>query len=333
MSGVPTLEVRGLNLGFDLFEGRSHVLNDVALEIRKGERVALVGESGCGKSVFVRLVLGLLNQRNLHVDGSIRFDGQDLRTLSATAWREIRGRRISMIFQDPIAALNPVFTIGDQLSEVIKRGGTARGHRHALEIARDALRLVAIEDPDRVLASYPFQLSGGMNQRVLITMALVNRPELVLADEPGTALDVTVQEQTLRLMRQLTQEVGAALLLIAHNLGVVREFAERAYVMYAGTIVEEGTVEALFQDPKHPYTQALIAAVPRLTGGVLPKSIAGYVPDYTTPPPGCRFHPRCPHATEQCKSRPPLIELGPDRRVACVLYAEQQPENATMGHA
>jgi peptide/nickel transport system ATP-binding protein len=330
MTDAPLLEIEDLHLRFHLFEGVSHVLKAVAMQVRNGERVALVGESGCGKSVLARTVLGLVNRRNVEVSGRIRYHGDDLLQLSAGRWRDLRGRKISMIFQDPVAALNPVFTIAEQFSEVIRRGETAGRRAQVLEVARQALLQVAIDEPDRVLRSYPFQLSGGMNQRVLIAMALVNRPELVLADEPGTSLDVTVQEQTLHLMTRLTHDAGAAVLLIAHNLGVVREFAERVYVMYAGTIVEEGTVGEVFRDPKHPYTRALFEAVPRLTGGGMPRSIDGMVPDYTRPPEGCRFHPRCPHATERCRREPPNLAISPGRRVKCVLY-EGEPAAAFHG--
>ncbi len=331
MSEAPLLEVRDLSLSFRLFEGVSRVLNGVNLAIRAGERVALVGESGCGKSLLARTVLGLLSARNVAISGEIRFRGDNVLAMPRGQRRALRGRKISMIFQDPMAALNPVFTIADQMCEVIARGGQARNRRAAFELARESLLQVAIDEPDRVLASYPFQLSGGMAQRVLIGMALVNRPDLVLADEPGTSLDVTVQEQTLRLMTRLTRENGAAVLLIAHNLGVVRAFAERVYVMYAGSIVEEGSVEDLFRDPRHPYTRALFAAVPRLTGGGLPRAIEGMVPDYTRAPEGCRFHPRCPQAQAVCRRPPPKTTVAPDHSVHCVLYAGAPAEAAQHG--
>lgn len=325
---APLLEITDLHLGFSLFEGRSHVLNGIALSVEKGERVAIVGESGCGKSVTARAILGLLRQRNVSITGSIRFHDRELVGMRGRDWREIRGRRIAMIFQDPTAALNPVFTIGDQLYNVIRYGGEGCSRREAYEIAFEALRRVAIVDPDRVLNAYPFQLSGGLAQRVLITMALVNRPELVLADEPGSALDVTVQEQTLLLMRELTEESQAAVLIITHNLGVVREFAQRVYVMYAGSIVEEADVDTLFSRPAHPYTRALLDAVPKLSGGSLPRPIGGMVPDYTRPPAGCRFHPRCAHALPRCSERPPVIELGAGHRMACILDAGPVPARA-----
>ena len=225
-----------------------------------------------------------------------------------------------MIFQDPMAALNPVFTVRDQLLYVIRLGGV-RDRKEAKEMARSGLRRAAITDPDRVLDAYPFQLSGGLAQRVMITMALVNKPELVIADEPGSALDVTVQEQTLQLMRELTQDDGAAVLIITHNLGVVRQFAQRVYVMYAGMIVEEADAETLFDAPAHPYTRALLDAVPRLTGDGLPKTIEGVVPDYRSAPSGCRYRTRCPFAEAECRQQPPIVEVGAGHRIACFLPA------------
>ena len=318
------LEIRDLHMRFSLFEGLSHVLNGVSLSVEPGERVAIVGESGCGKSVTVRAILGLLQQKNISIEGSIRFHDTELLELREREWRQIRGRRISMIFQDPMAALNPVFSVQDQMLNVIRRGGRAESASEAYKIACEALRRVAITDPDRVLAAYPFQLSGGLAQRVMITMALVNRPELVLADEPGSALDVTVQEQTLRLMHELTQEAGAAVLIITHNLGVVREFAQRVYVMYAGSIAEEADVDTLFRNPVHPYTRALLEAVPKLTGTGLPRPIEGMVPDYTAAPSGCRFHPRCEFAEAACRNAPPVVNLTDGHRVACVLPAKER---------
>lgn len=318
----PLLRVCDLHLRFKLFEGISHVLKGVNLEVGRGERVALVGESGCGKSVTLRLIMGLVRQNNTLIEGRIEFDGLDMLHSPTARLSDLRGRRICPIFQDPMASLNPTFTILDQMSAVIRRGGKARRKAEIYELARSALKQVAIADPERVLSAYPFQLSGGLNQRVLIAMALVNQPDLILADEPGTALDVTVQEQTLRLMRRLTEEVHSAVLLITHNLGVVREFADRVYVMYAGSVVEEGPTRQIFTTPKHPYTRALMASVPKLSGGQLPQGIEGYVPDYTKPPSGCRFHPRCPHVRATCQQDQPLRDLGNGHRVACVLYEE-----------
>jgi peptide/nickel transport system ATP-binding protein len=320
---APLLDIVDLELSLADFEGTAHILNGVRLSVSAGERVALVGESGCGKTLTARMIMGLFQARGARVAGRIRFGDDDLLTLDGSGWNRLRGRRLTMIFQDPAAALNPTFTIGDQLATVIRRGGPADRRKATRALAREALAAVAIVDPDRVLDSYPFQLSGGLNQRVLIAMALVNRPALVLADEPGTALDVTVQAQTLALMRELTDAAGAAVLLITHNLGVVRNFAQRVYVMYAGSIVEEAPVAELFAAPRHPYTQALFAAVPRLTGDRLPVGIEGAVPDYRAPPSGCRFHPRCPHAQPACRRPPPVVAVTPSHMVACVLYRER----------
>ncbi len=316
------LEIAGLDLRFRTFEGPAHVLRGIDLGLDAGERVGLVGESGCGKSVLLRSILGLHDARRSRLSGSIRFEGQELAGQPERTLRRLRGDRITMIFQDPGAALNPVFTIGDQLADVVLQHGRAPSRRQADVMLRAALRAVAIDEPDRVLQSYPFQLSGGMNQRVMITMALVNAPRLILADEPGTALDVSVQEQTLWLMRRLTEASGTAVLMITHNLGVVREFAQRVAVMYAGTIVEEAPCDALFATPRHPYTRALLTAVPRLTGSALPAPIPGGMPDYVQPPPGCRFAPRCPQASAACAVPPEMVDLGAGHRVACVLYSE-----------
>ncbi len=318
MSAEPILAVEDLHLRIRQFEGEAHILNGVSLRLGAGERVALVGESGCGKSSTALIAMGLMNSGNMSVDGRVMLEGTDLLGLGEREWRNIRGRQISMVFQDPGAALNPVFTVGDQLATAIRRGDPGTSLAEAQERAAEALRHVHVVDSERVLASYPFQLSGGLNQRILITMALVNRPRVVVADEPGSALDVTVQEQTLRLMKALTDEVGAAVLLITHNLGVVRTFAQRVYVMYSGTIVEEAETARLFETPRHPYTKALLAAVPRLTGEGLPQPIPGQVPDYTNPPAGCRFQPRCPHARADCVD-PPFAEPEPGHRVRCVL--------------
>ena len=316
---MPLLDIRDLCVEFSVFEGLSRVVEGVSLAVRRGEKVAIVGESGCGKSVTARVVLGLLRERNVSIRGNVRFDGEELLAYPERKWRRVRGRRIAMIFQDPEAALNPVFTVGAQLATVARRGGSAGSRRAAYKLSEEMLRRVAVDDPYRVLNSYPFQLSGGLNQRILISMALINRPDLVIADEPGTALDVTVQQQTLQLMNDLTRADGAAVLLITHNLGVVREFAERVYVMYAGNIVEESTTEQLFRSPQHPYTKALLRAVPRLSARVSPVGIDGSVPDYVSLPPGCRFSPRCPHVRESCNAPVPMVGTAGDTRVRCVL--------------
>jgi len=266
-----TLAISDLKLTFKSYSGLSEVLHGISLDIAPGETVALVGESGSGKSVTARIILGLLQRLpNARISGQVMFDGRDLEKLGEAERYALRGTAMSMIFQDPTSALNPVFTIDVLFHEVLKRRNPSISAQEARAKAKAALEEVAITEPERVLQSYSFQLSGGMNQRVMIAMALVNEPKLLLADEPGTALDVTVQAQTLKLMADLVERHGTSVLFISHNLGVVREFADRVYVIYKGRIVETGPTEALFDNPQHPYTKALLRAVPRITGGGIP---------------------------------------------------------------
>ena len=266
------LSIESLELSFELYKRNLKVLNNINLNVFKGEKIAVVGESGSGKSVMLRIILGILNDKNALIGGKVFFDSIDLRSQKENYMKNnIRGREISMIFQDPMASLNPVFTIRDQITNVIKLKNKKLKKNEVEGIAFDQLKKVSINDIGRVLDSYPFQLSGGMAQRILIIMALMNNPKIVLADEPSTALDVTLQKQALNLMNELANEIQSAVLLVTHNLGVVREFAERVYVIYRGTIVEEGLVDDIFNNPQHPYTIALLEAVPRLTGDGLPK--------------------------------------------------------------
>lgn len=265
------LDIRSLRLSFCGWAGETEALRGISLHVSAGERVALVGESGSGKSVTARAVLGLLQESPLvRTSGDLIFEGQDLVSLPPAKWRALRGTAMSMVFQDPTASLNPAFTIESQFREVLRRRNPDIGRAEARARADALIHSVMIPDGERVLASYPFQLSGGMNQRLMIAMALANHPSLLIADEPGTALDVTVQAATLRLMHDLVERSGTAVLFISHNLGVVREFADRVYVIYRGRIVEHGSAEALFQSPGHAYTRALMAAAPRLTGGGMP---------------------------------------------------------------
>ena len=282
-AGGATLEIRNLRLAFKGHEGLTEVLHGISLDIAPGERVALVGESGSGKSVTARIVLGLLQSlRAARISGTVSFEGRDLESLPAAERRRLRGTRMTMIFQDPTSSLNPVYRIEGQFGEVLRRADPAIDRTAVRERAARILSEVSIDDPDRVLGSYPFQLSGGMNQRVMIAMALANEPSLLIADEPGTALDVTVQARTLRLMRDLVETHRTAVLFISHNLGVVREFADRVYVIYRGRIVEEGPTASIFGRPRHAYTRALMAAVPRITGGGLPE-IEAESGDFTAP--------------------------------------------------
>lgn len=266
------LDIRDLTLSFKGLFGTTDVLHGISLSIAAGERVALVGESGSGKSVTARIILGLLQETtSARMEGDVIFDGKDISAMSRRYRARLRGTDMSMIFQDPTSSLNPTFTIGRQFIEILRRRDGKRAKAECLARATELLEEVSIPNPGRVLASYAFQLSGGMNQRVMIAMALANQPKLLLADEPGTALDVSVQAQTLDLMRDMVTEHQTAVLFISHNLGVVREFADRVYVIYRGNIVEDGPTEAIFADPRHAYTRALMSAVPRITGAGLPE--------------------------------------------------------------
>jgi oligopeptide/dipeptide ABC transporter ATP-binding protein len=287
------LAVRDLHTSFYTHEGVVRAVDGISFEVKRGEILGLVGESGCGKSVTSLSILRLVGAPGKIDSGEIAFDGRDLLTLDGNAMTQIRGNRIAMIFQQPQSALNPVFKVGDQISEVLnihQALGKKAGHDRALEL----LTLVGIPDPERRLKAYPHELSGGMAQRVMIAMALACIPELLIADEPTTALDVTIQAQILDLMRDLRTKLDTAIILITHDLGVVAEMADRIAVMYAGQIVEEARVDELFNNPKHPYTQGLIGSIPVL--GVVKDAldvIPGNVPNLINLPPGCRFAPRC----------------------------------------
>jgi len=264
------LKIKDLELSFKMYEGISYVLKKINLELSRGEKVALVGESGSGKSVTTKLILGLLNQKNVSKNGEIIFNNKNILNLPQKEFKKIRGNNISIIFQGPIAALNPVFKVKEQFYEVnLNKNNLTK--KDSFMIAAEALKKVSIRDPERVLESYPFQLSGGLAQRVVITMAMINKPQLLLADEPSTALDVTIQNQALNLMHDLTKETNTAVLLITHNMGVVRKFAEKVYVIYRGVIVEEGTKDQIFSNPGHPYTKALLSSIPKLNSNQLPR--------------------------------------------------------------
>ena len=324
-TGTPLLEIRGLELEYKAYGGALKVLNGVELHVHPGEKVGLVGETGCGKTSTVKAVLRVLPMPPAQIrGGSIRFKGQDVLKMSQRALRQVRGRGIAMIFQDPTAALNPVFTIGEQLGAVIRSQSDERLSRRQVRAAAvEALRDVALADPARLLEAYPIQLSGGMRQRVCIAMALATKPELLIADEPGTALDVTIQDQVLRLLHNLVEERNTSVILISHSLGIVRQLTDRVYVMYAGSIVESAPTRTLFTHPGHPYTQRLMEVVPRLSGGGIAPGIPGRIPNYLDPPTGCRFHPRCPHVMEICRQRkPPAYTLEEGHQVACFLYDE-----------
>ncbi len=304
--------------------GAARALRDVSIELGAHERLGLVGESGCGKSLTLRAIMGLLRTPPAHITGGrIRFDGQDMLAQPERGRQALRGRDLAMVFQDPMTALNPVFTVGTQMDDVLRwgdaRAGMRRSGRQRRARVREALAQVRLPDPRRVMAAYPAMLSGGMKQRVLIAMALLNAPRVLLADEPGTALDVTTQDEVLRLLDELVRGGGLALLLVTHNLGVVRGMTDRVCVMYSGTVVEEAPTPAIFAEPLHPYTRALFDCVPKLTADTPPRGIDGVVPDYLRPPPGCRFAPRCRHRMAICDTPVPRFAVGV-RQVACWLY-------------
>ena len=319
------LKVRDLKTHFFTQDGVVRAVDGVSFEVSQGETLAIVGESGCGKSVTSLSILRLIQaETGRIVEGSIEFEGRDLVKLSEDEMRSIRGHEISMIFQEPMTSLNPVLTIGTQIAEnVVRHMGVS--WKQGLDRAQEMLELVGIADARRRLSEYPHQLSGGMRQRVMIAIALSCNPKVLIADEPTTALDVTIQAQILDLMIELKQKIDAAIILITHDLGVVAETAQRVVVMYAGRKVEEATVEELFENPLHPYTRGLMRAVPRLDIDAEAEGrrarlqeIPGLVPVLTQPIPGCAFAPRCTFATDRCcAERPPLVETRPGHVAAC----------------
>jgi len=338
----PLLAVHALRVTFPADGGIARAVDGVTFTIAAGETVCMVGESGCGKSMTALALLRLVPPPGRIESGSaMTFDGQDVLTLGDEALRAMRGRRMSMIFQEPMTALNPVLTVGDQVAEVV-RVHTGATRQQAWDRAVAMLREVGIADPAVRATEYPHQLSGGMRQRVMIAMALILEPRLVIADEPTTALDVTIQAQILELLRAQRDRTGLALLLITHDLGVVAEMASRVLVMYAGQIVEEAPVNALFASATHPYTEGLLAAVPRLGSheGRL-RTIPGSVPPSTAWPTGCRFRERCPHAFDRCATEEPaLVQVSAAHRARCHLVQEparRHPEpaldTASAGHA
>jgi oligopeptide/dipeptide ABC transporter ATP-binding protein len=321
--GAALLEIRDLSVQFFTYQGVVRALEGVSLSVAEGEILGLVGETGCGKSVLARAVLRVIAEPPGKITaGRVLFKGRDLLALDRRQMRRIRGNEISMIFQEPMSSLNPVFTIGNQMMEVVTLHQRV-GRDEARGICLDMLRQVKMPDPDQVLAKYPHELSGGMLQRAMIAMELSCRPDLLLADEPTTALDVTVQAQVLTILEELTRSRGVAVLFISHDLGVIAQLCDRVAVMYAGKIVETAAVAELFAAPRHPYTRGLLQAIPRIGRGreelaVIPGSVPGLV----DPPPGCRFHPRCAHRFAPCDRQvPALFEPAPGHHVACHLYA------------
>jgi len=312
------LDLRSLSVSFATDDGTVRAVDGIDLSLARGRTLGLVGESGCGKSVTSLAIMGLLPPENAQVKGEVRFEGNDLLKVDARTLRDLRGARLAMIFQEPMTSLNPAYTIGNQIIEAIQQhqGLSASDARtRAIEV----LRLVRIPSPERRVDDYPHKLSGGMRQRAMIAMALANAPDLLIADEPTTALDVTIQAQILDLMRGLRRDTGTAIILITHDLGVVAEMADDVAVMYAGQIVERAAVRDLFARPEHPYTVGLLGSIPRLDEKRerLP-SIEGRVPDMTRPPEGCRFAARCPFVEPACReTAPALVEVAPGHLTRC----------------
>lgn len=329
----PLLEVRNLHVHFDTYDGVAEVINGVDFTIDRGETAALVGETGCGKSVTVKAIMGLLPAARIP-EGEIHYKGKDLLELSETERHARRGREMSMIMQDPMTSLNPVLTVGDQMLDVLKWQGkprlsiadwvrdwfdgtsTAEYRDRAIEM----LANVEISAPERVFNSYPVELSGGMRQRILIAIALLSEPDLLIADEPGTALDVTTEAKVLGLLDELVEDRDTSVIYITHDLGVAREVSDYINVMYAGEIVEQAPTTDLFADPQHPYTRGMLDSIPSLSTGI-GEGIEGYLPDYTDPPRACRFADRCPYVEQECREvYPYLRETQPNHAVACHLF-------------
>ncbi len=314
------LEVKSLRTSFFTEDGEVRAVDGVSFSVEPGKLMGLVGESGSGKTVSVLSIMRLLPESARIVGGEILFEGRDLAKLSEPEMRKVRGARIAMIFQEPMTSLNPVFTIGSQISEAIRlHQQVSRGEGRERTI--EALRMVGIADPERRIDDYPHQLSGGMRQRVMIAMALACNPRVLIADEPTTALDVTIQAQILDLIRELQSRLGLAVILVTHDLGIVAEYADDVTILYAARVMEQAPAAELFRNPMNPYTKGLLASIPGVDGTRHRRlqAIPGTIPSALKSPPGCRFHPRCPIAIAQCAEvEPPLEEKAPNHHVACI---------------
>ncbi len=314
------LEVKDLSVSYTVANVKTYVLENVTFNVEQGKSVGIVGESGCGKTTTMRTILNVLPSNGTVEGGEILYHGENILKMPYNKLQEYRQKGAGMIFQDPSSALNPVISIKNQFLEALKYAHKDKKLTKAqlLEKASDALTAVSLADPDRILNSYPFQLSGGMRQRVCIAMTLAAERQLLLADEPGTALDVTIQDQILRLIKRLVEAGELSVIMVTHSLGVIRQVTTAVNIMYAGTIVEGGDTTEVFDHPMHPYTQALMDCLPKLTGNGIAKGIPGRIPDYSNPPKGCRFAPRCPYATERCLNEKPVRhEINENHWVAC----------------
>ena len=322
------LDIKGLKTSFDTHIGEVQAVRGTNIYVNKGEAIGIVGESGCGKSVSMMSIMRLLSENGRLVDGEIIFAGQDLSKATEKEMEKVRGDKIGMIFQDPMTSLNPVLTIGDQLTEpLIKHKKMSK--KQALAEAINMLKLVGIPGPEKRIKQYPHEFSGGMRQRVMIAMSLICKPELIIADEPTTALDVTIQAQIMDLMKDLKNKMNTSIILITHDLGVVADLCTRIYVMYGGLIVEEGTDEEIFYNGKHPYTWGLLKSVPNPKSDVKEKliPIEGQPPDLFKPPVGCPFAARCEYAMKIClEKQPPLFKVSESHKSACWLCHENAPK-------
>ena len=336
MSGTPLLEVKHLMTAFETEAGVVHAVDDVSFDVYPGQTLGIVGESGCGKSVTSLSIMRLLPQPSGYVaSGEILLQGNDLLQLSAEEMRDVRGNQISMIFQEPMTALNPVHRIGNQIGESFTLHQPDLSSADILRESVALLRKVGIPDPEQRLSEYPHQLSGGMRQRVMIAIALACKPDILIADEPTTALDVTIQAQILDLIQALQEESGMAVVFITHDLGVIAEICDQVMVMYAGKVAEKASVYDLFQDPKHPYTQGLLTAIPRLETPPKQKlpTIEGSVPDLMSLPSGCRFHNRCAYGEPQCQdAAPPLEWVTDSHAVSCYRWKDIEARPVAQRH-
>lgn len=315
------LKIKNLKIWYNTYRGSAKVVDGVNIYVDVGEKVGLVGESGCGKTTTMKTILKLLDPTQIQIpEGKILFKNHDILKMNEKDLLDIRRKHISMISQEPMVALNPVYTIGQQLEDIIYYSGQypKASHKEIHELSRKTIADVMIPDGERILKSYSYQLSGGMRQRVCIAMSLVTPRELLIADEPGTSLDVTIQDQIHRLLRDLIEKKGCSLIMITHSLGVIKGLVDRIYVMYAGNIVETAKTKMFFDKPSHPYSIGLMQCVPRLSGGGISEGIYGYIPDYINPPQGCRFFSRCHDAKAICKNKkPPMHEIEDGHYIAC----------------
>ena len=315
------LEIKDLQFWYKVYKGYSKVLDGVNIAVRKGEKVGIVGEAGCGKTTTVKTILGIVPEKRYVIpSGQILYKGKDILDMSDRELGAIRTGEISMIYQEPSAALNPVFTVGQQMMDVARYSvqGAGKKKNELKGMVLGAIDSVFIPDAERIFGFYPSQLSGGMKQRICIAMAIMTQRDLMIADEPGTALDVTIQDQVHKTLNKLVEERSMSLVMITHSLGVARELTDSINVMYAGAVVESAKTKDLFKRTLHPYTIGLMEAVPRLSGGGVQAGIYGSIPDYLYPPKGCRFAPRCNRATGECfESKPPRVDVGEGHQVCC----------------